>query len=111
MLKERRRKTVEGARAIGRATNNTAEYTALIDGLEKALALGIEELAIRTDSELVARQVTGDYCIRKRHLMELAAEAHALLRRFGSWSIESIPREQNRRADSLCEKALRGGKS
>ncbi len=106
VLKERGRKTIEGARSIGHATNNTAEYTALIDGLEKALETGIEELVIRTDSELVARQLTGDYSIKKRHLVELASEAHVLLRRFGSWSIESIPREENKRADALCKKAL-----
>ena len=110
VLKEKGRKTIEGARSIGHATNNTAEYTALIDGLGKALEIGIEELDIRTDSQLLERQLTGEYRIRKEHLMDLAAEAHVLLRRL-KWSVQHIPREENKRADALCKKALRRKKS
>jgi len=111
VLKEKGRKTVQGARTIGETTNNVAEYTALIDGVEKALELGLEGLLIRTDSELVARQLTGEYRVRKKHLMPLVAEAHALLRRLGSWRVQHVPREKNKRADSLCNKALRPRKS
>ena len=111
VLKEKGRTAVQGARTIGHTTNNVAEYTALIDGVEKALELGIEEIEIRTDSQLLERQLTGEYRVRKEHLMSLASEAHALLRRLGSWSVRHVPREKNKRADSLCNKALRSHKS
>ena len=107
VLEEDGEEIVECARKIGRATNNIAEYTALIDGLKEALQRRLEGLVIRTDSELLARQLTGEYRVRKKHLMPLASEAHVLLRRLDSWSIQHIPREENRRADSLCDKALR----
>ncbi len=111
ILEEKGAEAIERARRIGEATNNTAEYTALIEGLEEALARGVEELVVRTDSQLLARQLTGEYRIRKKHLMALASRAHALLRRFESWDVEHIPREKNKRADSLCKRAFRCRKS
>lgn len=107
VLEEEGGETVERAREIGHATNNTAEYTALIDGLEGALAREIAEIAVQTDSQLLARQITGEYRILKKHLMGFASRAHALLQRFDSWSIRHVPREENTRADSLCRKVLR----
>jgi len=90
---------------IGNATNNIAEYTALIRGLEKARALGVSELTAYLDSELVVRQVNGDYKVKNPALQELHRRAVSLLRGFASFSISHIPREENKEADALSKKA------
>jgi ribonuclease HI len=88
---------------IGSATNNVAEYRALIRGLELAAARGVRRIAIRMDSELVVRQVLGRYRTREAHLQDLLAEAIKRLRSFDEWTIDSVPRGANARADALAK--------
>jgi ribonuclease HI len=96
----------ELAEPIGVATNNVAEYRALLRGLERGRALGATEVEIVNDSELVARQLTGAYKVKHHALKPLYAEAVGALRRFDSWRIRSVPRAQNARADELVNQAL-----
>ncbi|MBV8998744.1 MAG: ribonuclease HI family protein [Solirubrobacterales bacterium] len=96
----------EVAETIGAATNNVAEYRAVLRGLERARALGASEVEIVNDSELVARQLTGAYKVKHPALKPLYAEAIAALRGFDSWRIHSVPRAQNARADELVNEAL-----
>ena len=91
---------------IGEATNNVAEYQALMLGLKQAGALGAREVSVVNDSELVARQVTGEYKVRKAELKPLHAQALAMLRGFERWSIRSVPRAQNAEADAIVNQAL-----
>jgi ribonuclease HI len=91
---------------IGVATNNAAEYRALLLGLERARELGAREVEVVNDSQLVARQVTGEYRVKKADLRPLHAEALAALRGFDRWSIRSVPREQNVLADELVNDAI-----
>ena len=96
----------ELAETIGVATNNVAEYRALLRGLERAGALGATEIEIVNDSELVARQLTGAYKVKHPAMKPLHAEAIAALRRFERWRVKSVPRAQNARADALVNQAL-----
>ena len=96
----------EVAETIGVATNNVAEYRALIMGLERAHALGANEVEIINDSELVAKQLTGAYKVKHPAMKPLHAEAIAALRGFDSWRVRSVPRAQNARADELVNQAL-----
>jgi len=93
--------------ALPESTNNEAEYEACIAGLKLAKKLGIKRLSIRTDSELVAKQLTGEYKIRKRELIELASQVNSLLDGFESYTIRHIPREQNVLADKLASSAIK----
>ena len=93
---------------IGVATNNVAEYRGLLRGLERARALGATEVEVVNDSELVARQVMGDYKVKHAGLKPLHQQALAALRGFDRWSIRSVPRERNARADALVNAALDG---
>jgi ribonuclease HI len=93
---------------IGFATNNVAEYRGLLRGLERARALGVSEVDIVNDSELVARQVTGAYKVKHPAMKPLHAQAMAALRGFERWSIKSVPRTDNARADELVNEALDG---
>ncbi len=97
----------EIAEPIGVATNNVAEYRALIRGIEAARALGADELAIIGDSELVARQVTGAYRVKHAALKPLYDEVLRALNGV-RWTIRTVPRAQNSRADSLVNAALDG---
>lgn len=92
--------------AIGEATNNEAEYRALLRGLERAQALGAEQVQVRSDSDLMVAQIRGDYRVRAANLKPLIAEVHRAMARFPRISIEHIPRERNRRADRLANRAL-----
>jgi ribonuclease HI len=96
----------ELAEPIGVATNNVAEYRALLRGVDRARALGATELEIVNDSELVARQLTGAYKVKHPSMKPLYAEAIGALRGFDSWRIRSVPRAQNARADELVNEAL-----
>jgi ribonuclease HI len=91
---------------IGEATNNVAEYRALLRGLERAAALGASEVRIVNDSELVARQLTGAYKVKHPAMKPLHAQATAALAGFSGWQIRSVPRAQNARADALVNRAL-----
>jgi ribonuclease HI len=94
---------------IGVATNNVAEYKALIRGLERARALGADEIEIVNDSELVARQLTGAYKVKHPAMKPLYLDATEALRGFGAWRIRSVPRAQNAHADELVNAALDAG--
>ena len=96
----------ELAEPIGVATNNVAEYRAVLRGIERARALGATEAEIVNDSELVARQLTGAYKVKHPSMKPLYAEAIAALRGFDAWRIRSVPRAQNARADELVNQAL-----
>ncbi len=95
----------EVAEPIGVATNNVAEYRALLRGVSTAVALGADELEIIGDSELVARQLAGAYRVKNAALKPLYEEALRALRGL-RWQIRSVPREQNARADALVNAAL-----
>jgi ribonuclease HI len=96
----------EVAERIGVATNNVAEYRALLRGLERARDLGADEIAIVNDSELVARQLTGAYKVKHPAMNPLYEQAVAALRGFRRWSVTSVPRAENARADALVNQAL-----
>ena len=96
----------EVAETIGVATNNVAEYRALLLGLERARALGADEVEVVNDSELVAKQVTGAYKVKHPAMKPLHAQATAALQNFKRWSIRSVPRAQNADADALVNQAL-----
>jgi ribonuclease HI len=91
---------------IGIASNNVAEYRGLLRGLERARALGATEVEVVNDSELVARQLTGAYKVKHPAMKPLHAEAIAALRGFDRWSIRTVPRADNARADALVNQAL-----
>ncbi len=94
------------SRHIGRATNNQAEYQALIAALEKAIDLGARRIDIRLDSELVVKQVKGRYRVKNAALRPLYLKVGELLSQLEGFTISSIPREQNAEADRLANKAL-----
>jgi ribonuclease HI len=96
----------EAAELLGTATNNVAEYRAVMLGLRRARDLGAEEVELVNDSELVAKQMTGAYKVKHPAMRPLHSDAMALLRAFERWSIRSVPRAQNARADELVNDAL-----
>jgi ribonuclease HI len=91
---------------IGEATNNVAEYRALLLGLALARDLEARDVEITCDSELVARQIGGEYKVKHAGLKPLFVEAVRALREFDHWSIKAVPREGNVRADELVNEAL-----
>ncbi|MGA9857420.1 MAG: ribonuclease HI family protein [Solirubrobacteraceae bacterium] len=91
---------------IGVATNNVAEYRALLRGIERAAALGAREVELVNDSELVARQLTGAYKVKHPAMKPLYEQAISALAAFDRWKIRSVPRAQNARADALVNAAL-----
>ena len=104
------RPPIEESGVLGQETNNVAEYTALIKALEKARHLGLRRLHIHSDSELVVKQVKGEYKIKNDDLKWLADEAKGLMTGFASVTLTHVRREQNKRADELCNIALDGAK-
>ena len=96
----------ELSETIGHATNNVAEYRAVLKGLERAKELGATELEIVGDSELVARQLSGVYKVKHPGIRPLYEQAMASLRGFERWSIRTVPRAENARADALVNAAL-----
>ena len=96
----------EIAEAIGIATNNVAEYRALLRGLERARELGATEIEVVNDSELVARQLSGRYRVKHPAMRPLYLEAMAALRGFDRWKVRTVPRELNASADALVNAAL-----
>lgn len=93
---------------IGEATNNVAEYRALLKGIELAAAHGATELELVGDSELVVRQVEGRYKVKNAGMKELHAEVKRALAGFDSWSIRHVRRAENADADRLVNEALDG---
>jgi ribonuclease HI len=98
----------EVAERIGVATNNVAEYQAVLRGIERASAHGASQLELINDSELVARQLTGAYKVKHPAMKPLYEQARAALRPFARWTIRNVPRAQNARADELVNAALDG---
>ena len=96
----------EGGETIGRATNNQAEYEALIRGLEVAATYGYDEVEIRGDSQLIVKQVTGAWQTNDPTLREYRVRVHELLQEFTDYSLTHVPRETNDRADDLANEAL-----
>ena len=99
----------ERKQLIGEATNNVAEYRALLLGIERARALGANEVELVADSELVVRQVRGQYRVKDAGLKPLYAEVVRSLDGFDDWSIRHVRREDNAEADRLVNEALDGG--
>jgi ribonuclease HI len=97
--------------AIGVATNNVAEYRALIEGLRRAVELGIDELAVVSDSELIVKQMRGEYRVKNEALRALSAEAGRLARAVGRVTYTAVRREHNELADRLVNEALDRGES
>ncbi len=98
----------EASETIGRATNNVAEYKALILGIDRALQLGASELDLVGDSELIVKQVQGKYKVKDAGLKPLHAEVRRRLADVGEWSIRHVRREHNAEADRLVNEALDG---
>jgi ribonuclease H / adenosylcobalamin/alpha-ribazole phosphatase len=92
--------------AIGVATNNVAEYRALVAGLEKAVELGVRELEVVSDSELLVKQMKGIYRIKNEALQDLARQASRLARQIGRVRWTAVRREHNELADRLVNEAL-----
>jgi probable phosphoglycerate mutase len=93
-------------KAIGVATNNVAEYRALVAGLERALELGVTELAVISDSELVVKQMRGEYRVKNPALRDLSSQAARLADRIGQVGYQAVRREHNELADRLVNDAL-----
>jgi ribonuclease HI len=91
---------------LGVATNNVAEWTGLLTGLEVALDLGIDDLAVRLDSELVVKQISGAYGVKNERLIPLHAKARVLLRKFAHVDVRHVPRKENAAADALVNQVL-----
>jgi ribonuclease HI len=94
---------------IGVATNNVAEYRALLLAIERARELGAESVELVGDSELIVRQVRGEYKVKDAGLRPLHAAASEALREFDRWSIRNVPRAENEAADALVNEALDAG--
>jgi ribonuclease HI len=96
----------EATELLGAASNNVAEYRAVLLALRRARELGASEVELINDSELVAKQLNGEYKVKHPAMLALFTEVRSALRGFERWSIRSVPREQNARADALVNRAL-----
>ncbi|MCE9531606.1 MAG: ribonuclease HI family protein [Planctomycetes bacterium] len=101
---------VEEHGKLGDTTNNIAEYTALLRALEKAATLSLKHLHVHSDSELLVKQMNGEYRVKNADLKELYDQAQELLDEFQHVKITHVRRENNKRADQLCNIALDGDK-
>ena len=95
-----------GGRFLGSQTNNVAEYEALIWGLENVSALGFAEVTVFADSELLVKQINGQYRVKNEGLKPLFTRALQVLRSFGSWRVSHVRREQNVEADEMANEAM-----
>lgn len=100
------KKIKELSKYIGETTNNIAEYNALLYGLEEALILRADEVLLNMDSELVAKQLTGDYRVKDPGIKPLFERAVNMLKGFTNFEIRHIEREKNKEADKLVNKAI-----
>ncbi len=106
VLTRQGRRVASFGEAIGEATNNFAEYTALVHALRLLSAYEVDRLRIYADSELVVRQIQGTYRVKERSLRSLHSQVRSMLERYRDWSIQHVPREENREADRLANRAL-----
>jgi ribonuclease HI len=106
VIKEGHKTLLEVGAYIGKATNNVAEYMALIRGLEEAAVLGLKEIKVTSDSELMVKQMKGEYRVKNEGLQPLYLHAKSLVRKFNSFSIEHTRREENKHADMLANKGI-----
>ncbi|HEY5543010.1 MAG TPA: ribonuclease HI family protein [Candidatus Binatia bacterium] len=96
----------ELSRYLGRTTNNVAEYEGLLMGLEALLKLGQKHIVVQSDSQLLVRQLNGEYRVKDEKLKVLFAQAMRLLRQFGSYRILHVRREMNKLADRLANRGI-----
>ncbi len=94
---------------LGRATNNVAEYTGLVRAIEAASQIGAEQLVVFSDSELLVKQINGEYKVKSKLIKPFYEQAVSLLGRFESWQVRHVPRENNAEADKLVNRALDAG--
>ena len=107
IIKDAKQKKVkELSRYIGEATNNIAEYNALVLGLEEAAALDASDIVIYLDSELLVKQLSGEYRVKDEAMRVLFEKALGILKHFDSFEIQHIAREKNKEADKLVNKAI-----
>ena len=106
VIKHKDQTVFDGKKYLGNATNNQAEYNSLISALEDVKKVETESIQIFMDSELVVKQVRGEYKVKNLDLKPLHEKVHALLADFSSWSIEHIRREKNTEADKLANEAM-----
>ncbi len=102
---------IEKSETIGEATNNVAEYKALLLLLKTAQQQAVTSLEVRSDSELLVKQINGEYRVKNPDLLTLYNEAQDLIKGFEHFEIHHIRREQNKRTDQLCNEALDGDKT
>ena len=106
VLTRQGREVASFGEAIGEATNNFAEYTALVHALRLLSVFEVDRLRIYTDSELMALQLRGEYRVKEKTLRSLYAQVMSMLGRYRDWRIEHVPRERNQEADRLANLAL-----
>jgi len=106
VIKDNGKVVAEVAEYLGKTTNNIAEYMAFIRGLEEASALGSREIECFADSELMVKQVNGEYRVKHEGLIPLHHHAQALIKKFQRFKLTYIPREKNKEADALSNKAI-----
>lgn len=106
ILDSDKKKIKEVFKYIGEATNNVAEYNALICGIEEAIALGATDATICMDSELLVKQLNGEYKVKDANMKALFEKSLGLLKNFGSFEIQHIERAMNKEADKLVNKAI-----
>ncbi len=106
LLKEGSKTVIEIYKYLGDATNNVAEYSAAIFGLQEAIALGYKKVTLYMDSELVSRQLNGEYKVKDGKMKTLFEKAVSLVNSFDSVKIVKVDREENKQADKLANKAI-----
>jgi len=111
IIAEHGKQVIEEKGCLGDTTNNIAEYTALVRALERATQLGAKRLIIHSDSELLVKQMNGQYKVKNEGLRPLFLQAKHLARKFDLVTLKHVPRAQNSHADQLCNEALDGGSS
>jgi len=107
LINERDSILVKDSKFLGEATNNEAEYQALILGLKNALSCGVQEIRVHMDSELLVRQINGLYRVKNPRLTVFFHQVRDLLSNFAKYAIIHIPREENREADRMANEAIR----
>ncbi len=107
LINDQETTSVKECKFLGQATNNEAEYQALILGLQKALSCGVQEIRIMMDSELLVRQLNGLYRVKNPRLAVFFHQVQDLLPKFSKYAIIHIPREQNREADRMANEAIK----